>query len=96
MKKFRSTDSFVDTAAMDTYTIITGKKTLFEVYDSNRNFIALLFDPFEHPIDAFEIIDDLIEYFEETEKYEYCSELIKLKESIGDADAWIDKLLWSE
>ena len=70
------------------YKILTGKvlveEFLLEETESGR-IIFLPFDPKE-PETARLIIDDVIEYFEEGEEYEKCSELTTVKNKFDDTE----------
>ena len=68
------------------YLIITKKKTLEEIYDNLDIDIDidfyLPFNPVEGDGRDIATIELLLEYFEETEEYEKCSELVKIKECL--------------
>jgi hypothetical protein len=87
-------DIFVSQAADASYKILTGKSSLTEVYDTNDKFIALFFDPFTTKLDGLVVIQNLIDYYEEIENYEYCAELTNLKLSVTNGTKWISELLW--
>tara|TARA_R110002020_G_scaffold174348_2_gene365471 strand:- start:34 stop:324 length:291 start_codon:yes stop_codon:yes gene_type:complete len=68
----------------NSYTILTGKKSLSEILceDDSSYFLWNVLDKESVEESIFiEIIDLLIEYFEDTEEYEKCAELLKLKKT---------------
>tara|TARA_R110002074_G_scaffold1263_1_gene7581 strand:+ start:18264 stop:18569 length:306 start_codon:yes stop_codon:yes gene_type:complete len=70
------------------YMILTGKvlveEFLLRETESGR-IVFLPFDPKE-PETVELIIDDVIEYFEEGEEYEKCSELLTVKSKFNDTE----------
>lgn len=72
-------------AMENAYELITNKKTLddiFEEFESNGVIekFYLPFDPVEEDGKTADIIDMLLEYFINTEEYEKCAELVKIKD----------------
>ena len=72
-------------ALENAYELITNKKTLddiFEEFESNGVIekFYLPFDPVEEDGKTADIIDMLLEYFINTEEYEKCAELVKIKD----------------
>lgn len=72
-----------ESAMENAYNLITRKKTLDDIfYELDKNVIDefhLPFDPIQEDGRSADIIDMLIEYFTNTEEYEKCAELIKIK-----------------
>ena len=67
----------LDTAMVNSYEFIMGFKDLEQLLEENPEALLLVFDPDEY--ERIEVIDNLIEYFEETEEYEYCANLKRQK-----------------
>ena len=67
----------LDTAMVNSYEFIMGFKDLEKLLEENPDTLLLVFDPDEY--EKSEVIDNLIEYFEETEEYEYCANLKRQK-----------------
>ena len=72
-----------NTAMENAYSIITKRKTLDDIYyaleeDEIEGFF-LPFDPIEEDGRSEDIIDMVIEYFIQTEEYEKCAELTKIR-----------------
>ena len=71
-------------AMENAYQIITRKKTLDDIYDKfeekgSIDKFYLPFDPIEEDGRTADIIDMVIEYYTNTEEYEKCAELLKIK-----------------
>jgi len=88
-EKYHIEQMMIDRAYENSYKLIT-KKSTFEdlmeaksVYDSKDKSIEfrsiLIYDPSEGWDDIH--LEDLIDYFEETEEYEKCAELKKILDS---------------
>jgi hypothetical protein len=72
-------------AMENAYELITNKKTLDDIFEEfeNKGVIEkfyLPFDPIEEDGKTADIIDMLLEYFINTEEYEKCAELVKIKD----------------
>jgi len=72
-------------AMENAYELITNKKTLDDIFEEfeNKGVIEkfyLPFDPIEEDGKTVDIIDMLLEYFINTEEYEKCAELVKIKD----------------
>ena len=67
----------LETAMVNSYEFIMGFKDLEKLLEENPETLLLVFDPDEY--EKSEVIDNLIEYFEETEEYEYCANLKRQK-----------------
>tara|TARA_R110002012_G_scaffold14544_1_gene59852 strand:- start:9923 stop:10213 length:291 start_codon:yes stop_codon:yes gene_type:complete len=83
--------------AMDNaYSIITKRKTLDDIYYELEaeiiDDLPLPFDPIEEDGRTPDMIDIVIEYFIETEEYEKCAELVKIKEECLKIPTEPDKL----
>ncbi len=74
----------LEEAYNNAYAIATGKLTVGDLLAKADDMIFLPYDP-SSPETFSMIIDDLIQYFEDTEEYEKCSELIKAKKKFNDA-----------
>ena len=81
---FPSEDYMIDEAYRNAYLIATKKSTFKKLMKEKEDVLFLAFDPSE-PETLEDIIDDIIEYFEETEEYEKCAELIEVKNKFNDA-----------
>ena len=70
-------------AMNNAYDIITKKKTVDDIYfdleDEDYNIYYLPFDPTSEDGRTPAIIDMVIEYYTNTEEYEKCTELVKIK-----------------
>jgi len=70
----------IDSAYRNAFKIATGEMSFKQFMMDSNGIQFFAFDP-SNP-ETFElIIDDMIEYFEETEEYEKCQTLVKLKNS---------------
>jgi|TARA_R110001583_G_scaffold26456_2_gene95223 hypothetical protein len=71
-------------AMENAYQIITRKKTLDDIYysleDEEFDEFFLPFDPILEDGRSADIIDMVVEYYTNTEEYEKCAELVKIKE----------------
>ena len=64
----------IDKCMNNSYRVMTLKSTVSEILSKDKK--AMFYgDPFDY---TTEDIDEVIEYFENTEEYEYCSELKEL------------------
>jgi len=77
------TDEFelVDNAMDNAYNILTGKETYESLLFEGVDRIPLPFNPFSK-INHSEVCDMLIEHYIQSEQYERCAKLVKLKEII--------------
>lgn len=76
-------DYYMYEKAMDNaYYLITRKKTLPDIINSltDQNEFALPFDPTIEDGRTPDILDMLIEHFEQAEEFEKCTELMKIKD----------------
>jgi len=75
-------------AMENAYDIITGKKTVDDIYDNLEleeiDEFPLPFDPIKEDGKTPDVLDMVIEYFISIEEYEKCAELTKIK------DTWLD------
>lgn len=70
----------IDSAYRNAFKIATGEINFIQFMKDSSGIQFFAFDP-SSP-ETFElIIDDMIEYFEDTEEYEKCQTLVKLKNS---------------
>jgi len=74
----------LDEAYRNAFKVATGRMSVQELLDEAEDMIFLPFDPVE-PSTFMMIVDDIIEYFENSEEYEKCAELVKIKERLDDA-----------
>lgn len=73
----------LDEAYRNAYLIAVGKMTVAQLLDKSDEMIFLPFDP-SAPETFSMIVDDIIQYFADTEEYEKCAELVKIKEKFDD------------
>ena len=73
----------LDEAYRNAYLIAVGKMTVAQLLDKADEMIFLPFDP-SAPETFSMIVDDIIQYFADTEEYEKCAELVKIKEKFDD------------
>jgi hypothetical protein len=73
----------LDEAYRNAYKIATGRITVKELLDRADDMIFLPFDP-SSPETFAMVIDDIIQYFSDTEEYEKCAELVKAKNKFDD------------
>ena len=74
----------LDEAYRNAYKVATGKMSVQQLLDEAEDMIFLPFDPVE-PSTFMMIVDDIIEYFENSEEYEKCAELVKIKKKLDDS-----------
>lgn len=74
----------LDEAYRNAYKVATGKMSVQELLDESDDMIFLPFDPVA-PETFMMIVDDIIEYFENSEEYEKCAELVKIKKKLDDS-----------
>jgi hypothetical protein len=73
----------LDEAYRNAYAIVTGKMTVRDLLNKSPDMIFLPFDPSTPETFAL-VVDDIIKYFEDTEEYEKCAELISSKTKLDD------------
>ena len=77
----------IDECMINSYRVMTLKSTVDEILSKNKK--AMFYgDPFAH---TNEDIDEVIKYFENTEEYEKCSELVDYKNKLN-LDLFLKKL----
>ena len=77
----------------NTFGVITHRISIDEVLEMYKGKDAMFYgDPFNI---STEELQDILNYFENTEEYEYCSELKELIEAknYADMDMFLDKLV---
>ena len=82
----------IDSCMRNTFGVITNRCTMDEVLDQYDGKDAMFYG---NPLDITdEDIKEMIEYFENTEEYEYCAELKELltAKNFADLDMFLDKL----
>ena len=80
----------IDECMINSYKVMTFKSTVEEILDENNKAMF-----YGNPLDyTTEDIDEVIEYFENTEEYEKCGELLEEKyaKEHADFDIFIHKL----
>ena len=73
----------LDEAYGNAYKIATGKMTVTELLEKADDMIFLPFDP-SAPETFAMVVGDIIQYFVDTEEYEKCAELVKIKDKFDD------------
>ena len=73
----------LDEAYRNAYKIAVGEMTVKELLDKADDMVFLPFDP-SAPETFSMIVDDIIQYFADTEEYEKCAELVKIKDQFDD------------
>ena len=73
----------LDEAYRNAYKIAMGEMTITELLAKADDMIFLPFDP-SAPETFAMVIDDIIQYFSDTEEYEKCAHLVKLKDQLDD------------
>lgn len=73
----------LDEAYRNAYKIAVGMMTVRELLAKADTMIFLPFDP-SSPNTFGLVIDDIIQYFSDSEEYEKCAELVKIKETFDD------------
>ena len=72
----------IDECMINSYKVMTLKSTVEEILDSNNKAMF-----YGNPLDyTTEDIDEVIEYFENTEEYEKCGELLNEKNAKNAAE----------
>ena len=83
----------IDNCMRNTFGVLTNRCSIDEVLDQYEGKDAMFYG---NPLDLrTEELQEMLEYFENTEEYEYCSELKELIEAknYGDMDMFLDKLV---
>ena len=75
----------LDEAYRNAYLIATGQLSVKELLNKADDMIFLPFDP-SAPETFAMIIDDVIQYFSDSEEYEKCAELVKVKDKFDDIE----------
>lgn len=73
----------LDEAYRNAYKIATGRMTVRDLLEKSDDMIFLPFDP-SAPETFTMVVDDIIQYFSDTEEYEKCAELVKVKDKFDD------------
>jgi len=82
----------IDNTMRNTFGVLTNRMTIDDVLDMYTGEDAMFYG---NPLSITdEEIKDMIEYFENTEEYEYCAELKELltAKNFADLDMLLDKL----
>ena len=82
----------IDSLMRNSFGVLTNRCTIDDVLDNYSGMDAMFYG---NPLDLrTEELQEILEYFENTEEYEYCSELKELidAKNSADFDMFIDKL----
>ena len=82
----------IDNCMRNTFGVITHRISIDEVLEMYKGKDAMFYgDTFNISTDE---LKDILNYFENTEEYEYCSELKELidAKNVADIDIFLDKL----
>ena len=82
----------IDSCMRNTFGVITNRCSVSDIVDQYGYLDAMFYG---NPLDiADEDIKEMIEYFENTEEYEYCAELKELiiAKNYAEMDIFLDKL----
>ena len=83
----------IDNCMRNTFGVITHRISIDEVLEMYKGKDAMFYgDPFNISTDE---LKDILNYFENTEEYEYCSELKELidAKNVADIDMSLDNLV---
>ena len=86
----------MDNCMRNTFGVLTNRCTIEEIlgdYSPKDGQVPVMF--YGNPLDiSSDELKDMIEYFENTEEYEYCAELKELltAKNFADLDMFLDKL----
>ena len=83
----------MDNCMRNTFGVITNRCTMDDILDQYDGKDAMFYG---NPLDITdEDIEEMIEFFENTEEYEYCAELKELltAKNIAEMDMFLDKLV---
>jgi hypothetical protein len=86
MEDFEEDLEMFHEAMSNAYLLVTNRvsmENLYESLDKGLGHLSLPFDPAVHDGKSDDVLDMLVEYFIETEEYEKCSELMKIKKQLG-------------
>ena len=82
----------IDSLMRNSFGVLTNRCTIDDVLDNYSGMDAMFYG---NPLDLrTEELQEMLEYFENTEEYEYCSELKELidAKNYADMDMFLDKL----
>ena len=82
----------IEICMRNTFGVVTGRCTMDEVLDQYEGKDAMFYG---NPLNITdEDIKEMIEFFEDTEEYEYCGELLELLKAkeFADFDMFLDNL----
>ena len=82
----------IDNCMRNTFGVLTNRCSIDDVLDQYEGKDAMFYG---NPLDLrAEELQEMLEYFENTEEYEYCSELKELisAKNLADMDMFLDKL----
>ena len=83
----------IEICMRNTFGVITNRCTMDDILDQYNGEDAMFYG---NPLDITdEDIKEMIEYFENTEEYEYCTELKELltAKNFADFDIWLEELV---
>jgi ribonucleotide monophosphatase NagD (HAD superfamily) len=79
----------IDIIMNNTYGVLTNRCSVEDILEQYSGKDAMFYgNPFEMTL---EDVDEVINYFENTEEYEICSELVKYRNDL-DLDLFLEKL----
>ena len=79
----------IDNIMRNTYGVLTNRCSVEDILEMYKGKDAMFYgNPYEI---TTEDVDEVISYFENTEEYEKCSELVKYKNDL-DIDLFLEKL----
>ena len=83
----------IEICMRNTFGVITNRCTMDDILDQYKGEDAMFYG---NPLDITdEDIKEMIEFFENTEEYEYCTELKELltAKNFADFDIWLEELV---
>jgi len=79
----------IDIIMSNTYGVLTNRCSVEDILEQYKDGDAMFYG---NPLDmTLEDVDEVINYFENTEEYEKCSELVKYKNDL-DLDIFLERL----
>ena len=75
----------LDEAYRNAYRIAIGEMSIKQLLDKADEMIFLPFDP-SAPETFAMVVDDIIQYFADSEEYEKCAQLVKVKDKFDDPE----------
>ena len=72
-------NEYIEIGIKNSYLVMTGKLTVEELIENRANSVIFFTSPENY---TSKDIDEMIEYFENTEEYEKCMELVYIKNDL--------------